>query len=166
MVRRSLGPEATGEVTARGLSTTGQILLITGVGGSLGTVIGDTDLGDVLQGLFTAGAGASIAVTILVAWFIAVVLHVAIGSITVAAILAAGIMTPVLSSIDVSPAIIGLAVGAGSLFALHVNSNFFWMFQSLLGISTRGALKSLTFVSAISSVVALPMIVVLGYLVG
>jgi len=163
--RRSLGRERTDEAVTRGLNTTGQILLITGVGGSLGAVIGETGLADTLGGLFSAEAGAPVVLTILLAWFIAALLHFAIGSISVAAIAAAGIINPILGDLGVAPVVVGLAIGAGALFALQVNSNFFWMFQSLLGVSTQGALKALTLVTAIASMVSLPIIVVLGFLV-
>jgi GntP family gluconate:H+ symporter len=163
--RFSMGRNRTEEAVSRGLNTTGQILLITGVGGSLGAVIGKTDLADVLGGLFSADAGAPVIIIILLAWLIAALLHFAIGSISVAAIAAAGIITPILGGLDIAPVVVGLAIGAGALFALQVNSNFFWMFQSLLGISTQGALKALTFVTALASVIALPIIIVLGFLV-
>jgi GntP family gluconate:H+ symporter len=165
LAKATIGGAATDSAMGRGLATTGQILLITGVGGSLGAVIGETDLDGVLGGLFSADAASPVVVSILVAWLIAAVLHLAIGSISVAAITAAGIIGPILAQLDVQPLIIGLAIGAGSLFALHVNSNFFWMFQALLGVTTRGALKALTFVTALASVVALPLIVVLGLVV-
>ena len=48
------------------------------------------------------------------------------------------------------------------MFALQVNSNFFWMFKSLIGLSTQGALKTLTMVTSIASVVSLPVVMVLG----
>ncbi len=54
--------------------------------------------------------------------------------------------------------------GSGALFALQINSNFFWMFQTLLGVSTQGALKALTLVTAMASVVSLLLILAL-YLV-
>ena len=163
--RSSLGRGLTDEAVSKGLDTTGQILLVTGVGGSLGAVIGETDLEDVLGGLFTAEAGAAVIVSILLAWLIAAVLHLAIGSISVAAITAAGIIGPIMGQLDVPAVIIGLAIGAGALFALQVNSNFFWMFQTLLGVSTRGALKALTFVTALASVIALPLIAALSVVV-
>jgi H+/gluconate symporter-like permease len=163
--RSSLGRGLTDEAVSKGLDTTGQILLVTGVGGSLGAVIGETDLEDVLAGLFTAEAGAAVIVSILLAWLIAAVLHLAIGSISVAAITAAGIIGPIMGQMDVPAVIIGLAIGAGALFALQVNSNFFWMFQTLLGVSTRGALKALTFVTALASVLALPLIAGLSLVV-
>jgi GntP family gluconate:H+ symporter len=165
LARRSLGRDRTDGALTKGFSTTGQILLITGVGGSLGAVIAATGLDQVLGGLFAAETGAPVVLTLLLAWLVAAVLHLAIGSISVAAITAAGIIGPIVGGLDVAPAIVGLAIGAGALFALQVNSNFFWMFQSLLGVSTRGALKALTFVTSLASVVSLPLIFALSVVV-
>jgi gluconate:H+ symporter, GntP family len=165
LAKASVGRERTDEAMGKGFDTMGQILLITGVGGSLGEVIASTDLENVLKNLFSADAGAPIIVGIFLAWLIAAVLHLAIGSISVAAITASGIIGPVLGQLDTPAVIIGLAIGAGALFALQVNSNFFWMFQTLVGVSTRGALKALTFVTALASIVALPLITVLGLIV-
>ena len=162
LARRSMGNDATERALEKGFSTTGQILLITGVGGSLGAVIGATGLDKILGDLFSAESGTPVLLTLLLAWFVAAVLHLAIGSISVAAITAAGIIGPILGDLDVEPAIVGLAIGAGALFALQVNSNFFWMFQTLLGVSTQGALKALTFVTALASVVSMPLIAVLA----
>lgn len=165
LARTTVGREHTDEALERGFDTTGQILLITGVGGSLGAVIGETNLDKVLGSLFTAEAGMSVLVAVLLAWLVAALLHLAIGSISVAAIAASGILAPVMGGLDVEPVIIGLAIGAGALFALQVNSNFFWMFQTLLGITTRGALKALTLVTAMASVIALPLILLLSVFV-
>jgi hypothetical protein len=134
-----------------GFHTTGEILLITGVGGSLGAVIGETNLDEVLGGLFSADVGAPVLVTILLAWFIAAVLHLAIGSVSVAAITAAGIIAPILGSLNVAPVVVGLAIASGALCALQVNSNFFWMFKALLGLSTKGSLKTLTVATSVAS---------------
>lgn len=163
LARRSAGKDRTEEALNKGFNTTGQILLITGVGGSLGAVIAATGLDQILGDLFSAESGAPVLLILLLAWFVAAVLHLAIGSISVAAITAAGIIGPILGDLDVAPVIVGLAIGAGALFALQVNSNFFWMFQTLLGVSTRGALKALTFVTALASVVSLPFIFALSF---
>lgn len=103
--------------------------------------------------------------SVLLAWFIAAVLHLAIGSVSVAAITAAGIIGPVLTSIEVAPIAIGLAIASGAMFALTVNSNFFWMFKSLLGLTTQGALKSMTVVTSIASLVSLPMVLAIAFVV-
>ena len=158
--RATAGLEATRETMDEGFHTTGEILLITGVGGSLGAVIGETNLDEVLAGLFSADVGAPVLVSILLAWFIAAVLHLAIGSVSVAAITAAGIIAPILGSLNVAPVVIGLAIASGALFALQVNSNFFWMFKALLGLSTKGSLKTLTVATSVASLVSLPMVIV------
>ncbi|MGN7246121.1 GntP family permease [Janibacter anophelis] len=160
--RATLGTEGTEGALSSGFRTTGEILLITGIGGSLGAVITATGLGDTLKGLFSADAGAPVLVSVLLAWFIAALLHFAIGSVSVGAITAAGIIGPVVASTGVDPVVIGLAIASGAMFALHVNSNFFWMFKSLLGLSTKGALKTLTLATSLGAVVSLPMVLVLG----
>ena len=109
--------------------------------------------------LFSADAGGPILLSILLAWFIAAVLHLAIGSVSVAALTAAGIIGPIVPQLAVSPVVIGLAIASGALFAVQVNSNFFWMFKALLGLSTKGALKTLTVVTSIASVVSLPLVI-------
>ena len=162
LARAKLGADRSEEALKSGFHTTGEILLVTGIGGSLGAVIDASGLGDQLGGLFSADAGAPVLLSILLAWFIAALLHLAIGSVSVAAIAAAGIIAPVLGQINVTPIVIGLAIASGSLFALQVNSNFFWMFRSLLGLSTQGALKTLTTVTSIASLVSLPIVVALG----
>jgi gluconate:H+ symporter, GntP family len=158
--RATAGLESTRETMDEGFHTTGEILLITGVGGSLGAVLGETNLDEVLGGLFSADVGAPVLVTILLAWFIAAVLHLAIGSVSVAAITAAGILAPILGSLNVAPVVVGLAIASGALFALQVNSNFFWMFKALLGLSTKGSLKTLTVATSVASLVSLPMVIV------
>jgi gluconate:H+ symporter, GntP family len=162
--RATAGLERTRETMDEGFHTTGEILLITGVGGSLGAVIGETDLDTVLAGLFQAQAGVPVVVSILLAWFIAALLHLVIGSVSVAAITASGIIAPILGSISVAPVVIGLAIASGAMFALQVNSNFFWMFKALLGLSTKGSLKTLTVATSVASVVSLPMVIVASLL--
>ncbi|MGP5344285.1 GntP family permease [Corynebacterium casei] len=163
--RATDGNETTGDAMQSGFSTTGEILLITGIGGSLGAVIGASGLDQVLEDLFTANENMPTIAIILLAWFVAAVLHLAIGSVSVAAIAAAGIIAPILSAVAVSPIAMGLAIASGALFALQVNSNFFWMFKSLLGLATKGALKTMTMATTLSSVISLPFVMVLALII-
>lgn len=162
---RTLTNEHVEDAMHKGFNATGQILLITGIGGSLGAVIGETGLDKILGGFFSAEAGTPDMITIVFAWVIAAILHLAIGSISVASITAAGILAPILGSIDVPTVVLGLAIGSGALFALQVNSNFFWMFETLVGLTTQGTFKALTFVTAMASVVSLLLILVLSLVV-
>lgn len=148
---RSLGNDVINKALDKALRDGGPILVITGLGGALGAVISESGLEDILAGYFSVNALSPL----ILAWLIAVILHAAIGSTSVAAITAAGILAPVMGQIGVSPLLIALAAGSGALFALHVNSNFFWMTQKLLNLSTQGTLKVCTIITSIASVVSL-----------
>lgn len=164
MARKYVGLDRSSQAFTEGLQTTGEILLVTGVGGSLGAVIKATGLAKILGGLFSVDAGAPIIVSLLLAWFIAALLHLAIGSVSVAAITAAGIIAPIAAQLPIAPVALGLAIASGSLFALQVNSNFFWMFKSLLGLSTSGSLKTMTTVTSIASLVSLPLVIAASFI--
>jgi H+/gluconate symporter-like permease len=95
-------------------------------------------------------------------WAIAAVLHIAVGSVTLSAITAAGILAPVAPALGIDPVLIALAAGAGSLFAVHVTSNTFWLLQSLMGQTTRGTLKTCSVGVSVASVVAIVLIMPLS----
>jgi H+/gluconate symporter-like permease len=158
--RYALGAEAIQRAIATGFKESGQILILTGVGGSLAATIKAAGLGDILGEYFTASTAAPL----LVVWVIAAALHVAVGSVTISAITSAGILAPVAPIIGLDPVLIALAAGAGSLFAVHVTSNTFWLLQSLLGQSTRGALKTVTVGVSVASVVAILLILPMSVL--
>lgn len=152
--RRALGTEQIQRAIASGFKESGQILILTGVGGSLAATIKAAGLGDILGHYFTASTAAPL----LLVWLIAAGLHIAVGSVTISAITSAGILAPVAPLIGIDPVLIALAAGAGSLFAVHVTSNTFWLLQSLLGQSTRGTLKTVTVGVSVASVVAILLI--------
>src|SRR6201988_729147 len=152
--RHALAAEPIKHAIATGFKESGQILILTGVGGSLAATIKAAGLGDILGEYFTASTAAPL----LVVWLIAAALHVAVGSVTISAITSAGILAPVAPIIGLDPVLIALAAGAGSLFAVHVTSNTFWLLHSLLGQSTRGTLKTVTVGVSVASVVAILLI--------
>ena len=158
--RYTLGAEPIQHAIATGFKESGQILILTGVGGSLAATIKAAGLGDILGEYFTASTAAPL----LVVWLIAAALHVAVGSVTISAITSAGILAPVAPIIGLDPVLIALAAGAGSLFAVHVTSNTFWLLQSLLGQSTRGTLKTVTVGVSVASVVAILLILPMSVL--
>ncbi|QSE86749.1 GntP family permease [Rhodococcus koreensis] len=154
VARYTVGYDRLANAFQRGFGSSGQILILTGVGGSLAGVVTASGLGDVLKDSFTASHVAPL----LLVWAIAAVLHAAIGSVTLAALTAAGILAPIAPQLGVEPALIGLAAASGSLFAVHVTANAFWMVQSMLGLTTRGTLKLVTFGVSIASVVSLALV--------
>lgn len=156
--RRALGQKGLDEAITTGFKDSGQILLLTGAGGSLAATVAAAGLGDILGGFFSASAVAPLVVV----WVIAAVLHIAVGSVTLSAITAAGMLAPIAPALGLDPVLIALAAGAGSLFMIHVTSNTFWLLQSLLGQTVRGALKSVSVGVSVASVIALGMVLTLS----
>jgi GntP family gluconate:H+ symporter len=143
------------------LTQCGPILVLSGISGSLGFVIEGSGMADILGDAFSSG----FLPPLLLVWIVAAVLHIALGSISVAGITAAGILAPIAGSLDAPLVLVALAAGSGALFVPHVSSNFFWMFQSLLGFSTRGTIKTHTVPMTLASVISLPIILALSLFV-
>ncbi|WP_461187926.1 GntP family permease [Arthrobacter sp. Z4-13] len=160
VTRSAIGQSRVEEAITIGFKESGQILILTGVGGSLAATVAAAGLGDILGGFFSASTVAPL----LVVWAIAAVLHIAVGSVTLSAITAAGLLAPIAPAIGLDPVLLALAAGAGSLFMVHVTSNTFWLLQSLLGQSVRGALKSVTVGVSVASVVAILLIMPMSLL--
>lgn len=165
IARRRLGADAVEQEMSAGFKRCGNILLVTGAGGAFGTVIASTTLADTIGGRFSATASTATWAIVLIAWAIAAIAHLGVGSISVAAITAAGIVSPLIEATSVPSVLVALAIGAGAMFAIHINSNGFWLLRSLLGISTSGTLKTLTLVSSVASVVALGLVLALSVVV-
>lgn len=159
IARYNVGQKRVEKALARGFAESGQILILTGVGGSLAAMIKEAGLGEILGQYFTASTAAPL----LMVWVIAAALHVAVGSVTISAITSAGILAPVAPLIGLDPVFIALAAGAGSLFAVHVTSNTFWLLQSLMGQSTRGTLKTCSVGVSVASVVAILLIMPMSF---
>ncbi len=101
---------------------------------------------------------------LLMAWSLAAALRIALGSATVAAITAAGMMQTLSHSGEVSPELLVLATGAGSLTCSQLNDTGFWLFKEYFGLSVTDTLKSWTVMETIVSVVGLAGVFVLHWL--
>jgi Gnt-I system high-affinity gluconate transporter len=89
------------------------------------------------------------------AWVITAVLRVAIGSATVAGITAAGVVAPLVATGMVSPELMVLAVGTGSVFGSHVNDSGFWMFKEFFNLSLKQTFLSWTIMESSISILGL-----------
>ncbi len=136
----------------------GLMILIIGGGGAFKQVLIDGGVGDYIATIF---ADVNISPLIL-AWVVAAILRVALGSATVAAISTAGLVIPLLSATgDVNLALVALATGAGSCIASHVNDAGFWMVKEYFGLSLKETFGTWTILSTIVSVVGLGGVLVL-----
>jgi H+/gluconate symporter-like permease len=135
------------------------ILLVIAAGGAFKQVL--IDSGTAAE---VAGTAKSLSVPPLVfGWAVAALLRLAIGSATVAAITAAGMVVPVMSMVAV-PELMVLSVGAGSVFGSHVNDTGFWMFKEYFNLSLKQTLRTWTVVETCISVLGLGGVLLLQLL--
>ncbi|RBP94724.1 gluconate permease GntP [Cytobacillus firmus] len=139
----------------------GMMLLIIGGGGAFKQVLIDGGVGDYVAELFK-GTNLS---PILLAWIIAAILRISLGSATVAALTTAGLVIPMLGQSDVNLALVVLATGAGSLIASHVNDAGFWMFKEYFGLSMKETFATWTLLETIISVAGLGFILLISLFV-
>lgn len=99
------------------------------------------------------------------AWVVTALLRVMIGSATVAAITAAGVVAPLLDHHNVSSELMVLAVGAGSVFGSHINDSGFWMYKEFFKLSLRQTFLSWTVMETIISFVGLIGVLVLNAII-
>ncbi|MBF4461994.1 MULTISPECIES: GntP family permease [unclassified Rathayibacter] len=158
---RTLPAGVVSTALASALKQAGPVIILTGVSGSLAAVVGGTGAAKALTSVFD---GHSLS-PILLTWLIAAVLHAAIGSVSTAALTAAGIVAPLIPVLGVDPALIALAAGSGALLLGMVNANAFWLFKSVLGLSVRGTFKAYSLTLSIASVVSLLALLVAGAVV-
>jgi H+/gluconate symporter-like permease len=102
---------------------------------------------------------------LLFAWLITAMLRVTIGSATVAGITAAGVIAPLAMAGTVSPELLVLAVGTGSVFGSHVNDSAFWMFKEFFGVSLKQTFLSWTIMESTISVTGLLGVLLLDVLI-
>ncbi|MCG2095163.1 gluconate:H+ symporter [Staphylococcus epidermidis] len=126
----------------------GMMLLIIGGGGTFKQVLIDGDVGDTIAKMFE---GTSMS-PILLAWIVAAVLRVSLGSATVAAVSTTGIVLPLLEHSDVNVALVVLAIGAGSVILSHVNDAGFWMFKEYFGLTVKETFLTWSLLETIISV--------------
>jgi Gnt-I system high-affinity gluconate transporter len=127
------------------------IVLIIAAGGGFKGVLVASGVGDYIKDL-TVGLTLS---PLLMAWSIAALLRVSLGSATVAALTASGIVLPFLAMPGVHPELMVLSVGAGSLMFSHVNDTGFWMFKEYFNLSLKQTFLSWTLMETIISVTGL-----------
>lgn len=127
------------------------MLLIIGGGGAFKQVLVDSGVDKYIAGLM---AGSTIS-PLLLAWLIAAVLRIALGSATVAAITAGGIAAPLIATTGVSPELMVIAVGSGSVIFSHVNDPGFWLFKEYFNLTIMETIRSWSVLETIISVCGL-----------
>ena len=150
-------PEIMGSVSSS-ISGITMVLLIIAGAGALKQVLVDSGVSDYIAGMLQ---GSTIS-PLLLAWFIATVIRVCVGSATVAGLTAAGIVLPMVSNPGVNAELMVLAIGSGSLMLSHVNDGGFWLFKEYFNLSVRDTLRTWTVMETTVGVMGLIGVLILN----
>ena len=150
-------PELMNSVSSSVSSITMILLIIAGAG-ALKQILVASGVSDYIGALLN---GSSISPLIL-AWFIATVIRVCVGSATVAGLTAAGIALPLIQNTGVSPELMVLAIGSGSLMLSHVNDGGFWMFKEYFNLTVKETLSTWTVMETTVGIMGLIGVLILN----
>jgi gluconate:H+ symporter, GntP family len=143
----------------RSLEPIAAVVLIVGAGGGFKQMLIAVKIGDLISQVATQAHLSPL----FLAWLAAALVRVATGSATVATITGAGITAPLLTTNPtVSPELMVLAIGAGSLILSHVNDAGFWLVKEYFGLSLGDTFKSWTVMETLLSVFGLLGVLALG----
>lgn len=161
-IARGLNRDKILQFTQDSLAPTATILLTIGGGGAFNKVLIDSGAGDAI-----AAAAQNVSLSpILLAWTIAALIRIATGSATVAMMTAAGIVAPIAAAVPgLSPELLVLATGAGSLILSHVNDAGFWLIKEYFGMDLKETFLTWTMMETILSVTALVFLLALSLFV-
>jgi Gnt-I system high-affinity gluconate transporter len=102
---------------------------------------------------------------LLLAWLIAAVIRVCLGSATIAGLTTAGIVAPLMIQSQVDPNLMVLSIGAGSLLFSHVNDSGFWLFKEYFNLSVKDTIRSWSMMETIVGVMGLIGVMILNAIV-
>lgn len=142
----------------KSVASIAMVVLIIAGGGALKQVLFDSGVAEYIK---TIAVGLDFN-PIIMAWVVAALLRLAIGSATVATITAAGIMLPIVAASGVRPELMVLATGSGSLMFSHFNDIGFWMFKEYYNVSIKQTFQIWTVMESIVAVVGLITVLILN----
>ncbi len=148
-------------IYAEAVKDIAMILLIIGSAGTLKQVLTDSGVSDQIAAQLN---GINIHPLIL-AWIMAAIIRICVGSATIAGLTTAGIISPIIIQTHANPNLMVLSIGAGSLFGSHVNDSGFWLFKEYFNLSIKDTVRSWTVMESIIAVVGLGSVLLLNLIV-
>lgn len=137
------------------------ILLIVAGAGALKQVFTDTGVSQVIaEGLSTWQMHP-----LILAWLITAIIRVCVGSATVAGLTTAGIIAPLVTTMNVDPNLLVLSIGAGSLMFSHFNDAGFWMYKEYFNVSIKDTIKTWSVMETLVAVFGLIGVLILDLVI-
>lgn len=137
------------------------VLLINGAGGGLKQVLIEGDVTHDIQHIMTIMHLSPL----MTGFILAALMRITLGSSTVAAMTAASMVQSLTTTNGIHGVLIALSIGAGSMFASHVNDPGFWLFKQYFQLSIKETFKTWTMMTMIGSMTSLFILNVLYYIV-
>ncbi|MEL0225329.1 MAG: GntP family permease [Flavobacteriaceae bacterium] len=132
------------DLVQKGIAVAAPILVITGMGGTLGLIIQQLPLTEFVESNLTQSSWG-----LLIPFLIAAILKTAQGSSTVAIITASSIVFPLLAVLGLDSEMgkiwVILAVGVGSMTVSHANDSYFWIVSQMGGLDIKTAYRHHSF---------------------
>ena len=155
---RHHGRELLWKLTGESFTPIAEVLLVLAAAGGLSGILRDSGAA---QSTVSLALGAHMPPLVL-AWLLAAVVRIAMGSSTVAMAVASAILAPMAAQTGVRPELLVLATGTGSLILSHVNDPGFWLIQSFFKMELKETLSTWTVLETVLSVAGLGMTLVLS----
>ena len=140
-IKHGYSMEELEKIMTKSLEPTGLILLVTACGGVLRYVLQYSGLGEVIG---NAVSSANLPIVV-VAFVVAALVRICVGSATVAMTMAAGIVAALPGIAELSPLYLACttaAVAGGATVCSHFNDSGFWLVKSLVGMDEKTTLKT------------------------
>ncbi|MBI6190484.1 D-serine transporter DsdX [Providencia rettgeri] len=151
-IRRNMGMSVLLSKTEESFSSIANILLIIGAGGAFNGILKGSGLSDSLA-MVLSGIDMH---PILLAWLVAIILHAAVGSATVAMMGATAIVAPLMPMYPhISPEIMTLAIGSGAIGCTIVTDSLFWLVKQYCNATLAETFRFYSVATLIASFVAL-----------
>lgn len=151
-IRRNMGMSVLLSKTEESFSSIANILLIIGAGGAFNGILKGSGLSDSLA-MVLSGIDMH---PILLAWLVAIILHAAVGSATVAMMGATAIVAPLMPMYPhISPEIMTLAIGSGAIGCTIVTDSLFWLVKQYCNATLAETFRFYSVATLIASLVAL-----------
>ncbi len=147
-IRRGFSSEELFKITSKSMKPAGTIILLTGAGGVFKQVLVETGAGTIIANAFIDWNFP----IIVFGFLAAAVIRILQGSATVAMITAAGLVFPILVSVDLSQgklAAIVVAIASGASILSHVNDSGYWLVKEYLGMDEKQTFRSWTMMTTI-----------------
>jgi GntP family gluconate:H+ symporter len=157
---RHHGRELLRKLTMESFEPIANAMVILSAAGGLSGVLRESGAAQATVGL---AMGAHMPPLVL-AWLLAAVVRVSMGSATVAMAVASGVLAPLVEHAGVRPELLVLATGSGSLMLSHVNDSGFWLVQSLFNLEMKQTLATWSVVETVLSVAGLAGTIVVSAL--